>query len=138
MSVCIYKSNQHLYLLLLTFFHHLYRYCVEFLDECLEAHKDNILQENLFIVLTSMEMISLCRVMAILHYKICMPMRWLAGNTHKIGSAGYNWSARSMRRPIDALHEAMLEVEKDGSNLLDEDFMNDIFAKIYTDEQGND
>ena len=115
-----------------------HRYYVEFLDECLEAHKDNILQENLYIVLTSMEMISLCRVMAILHYKVCMPMRWLAGNTHTIGSVGYDWSARSMGKAIDALDEAMAEVEKDGSKFLDEDFMNNIFAKIYTDEEGND
>ena len=65
-------------------------------------------------------------------------MRWLAGHTHTIGSAGYEWSARSMGWAIDAWHEAMVEVEKDGSNFLDKDFMNDIFAKIYIDEQGND
>ena len=57
-------------------------YYVEFLDECLRSGNDNILQENLFIVLTSLEMVALCRVMAILHFKICMPLRWLAGNTH--------------------------------------------------------
>jgi hypothetical protein len=85
-----------------------------------------------------MEMISLCRVFAILHFKICMPMRWLAGNTHSIGSVGYDWSARSMGKAIDALHEAMVEIKKDGSKFLDEDFMNDIFSKIYTDEDGND
>ena len=41
----------------------------------LEAHNDNILQENLFTVLTSMEMVALSRIMAIVHYKIAMPMR---------------------------------------------------------------
>lgn len=113
-----------------------FRYYVQFLDECLRAHKDNILQENLFIVLTSMEMIALCRVMAILHFKICMPMRWLAGNTHSIGQTGFNWSARSMGKAIDALHDAMTEIEQDGSKFLDEDFMNDIFSKIYENEDG--
>ena len=74
--------------------------------------------------------------MAIFHYKIAMPMRWLAGNTHTLGALGYNWSARSMGKAIDALHDAMTVIEKDGSKLLDETFMNKIFSKIYTGENG--
>ena len=35
------------------------KYHVEFLDECLRAQNDNILQENLLIVLSSMEMIAM-------------------------------------------------------------------------------
>jgi hypothetical protein len=70
-----------------------------------------LLQENLFIVLTSLEMVSLCRVMAILHFKVCMPMRWLAGNTHALGQTGYDWSARSMGKAIDALHDALMKIE---------------------------
>lgn len=35
------------------------RYYVEFLDESLRSARDNILQENLFIVLTSVEMVAL-------------------------------------------------------------------------------
>ncbi len=46
---------------------------MEFLDECLRAHKDNILQENLFMVLTSVEMVALCRVMDIMHLKVRKP-----------------------------------------------------------------
>ena len=115
-----------------------FRYYVEFLDECLDAHKDNILQTNLYIVLTSMEMIALCRVMAILHFKICMPMRWLAGNTHSVGAVGYDWSSRSMGKSIDAIHDVMVTIENDGSMFMDENFMNSIFNNIYTDEDGND
>jgi hypothetical protein len=70
------------------------RYYVWFLDECLRGCKDNILQENLFIVLVSVEMIALCRTMAIFHFKVCMPLRWIAGNTHFLGQQGYNWSTR--------------------------------------------
>lgn len=109
------------------------KYYVEFLDECLTGLKDNILQENLWTVLTSEEMIALCRVMAILHYTICMPMRFLAGNTHHFGQLGYDWSSRSMGLAIDALEEAMIELEKDGSKLLDEEFMCSIFSKLYND-----
>ena len=107
------------------------KYYVEFLNECLTGHKDNILQENLWTVLTSQEMIALCRVFAILHYTICMPMRFLAGSTHHFGAMGYDWSSRSMGLAIDALETAMIELEKDGSKLLSEDFMCSIFSKIY-------
>lgn len=113
------------------------RYYVEWLDECLRTVKDNILQENLFIVLTSVEMIALCRVMAILHYKICMPLRWLAGNTHFLGQTGYDWSARSMGKAIDSLERALEHIELDGKLYLDEDFMNEIFDDIYVDDDGN-
>ena len=109
------------------------RYYVEFLNECLKSHQENILQNNLFIILTSMEMIAQFRVFAILHFCICMPMRWLVGNTHLLGSQGYHWSYRSMGKAIDALHEAMLVVQSDGSKLLDMDFMEGIFSKIYND-----
>ena len=43
-----------------------------------------------------------------------------------------------MGLPINALYEAMVEIEKYGSKFLDEDFVNEIFSKIYTDENGND
>ena len=60
-----------------------------------------------------------------------MPMRWLAGNTHTLGSQGYDWSYRLMGQAIDALHDAMVKVKADGSKLLDIDFMGNIFSKIY-------
>ena len=106
-------------------------YYVEFLDECLETYKDNIFQENLFTVFTSMEMVSLWRVMvmASAHYTICMPMRCLAGNAHHINTVGYDWSAQSMGKATDALHDAMVEIETDSSKLLDETFMNTFLSK---------
>ena len=51
-----------------------------FLDEGLSTpDADNILEENLFIILSSMEMIALSRLFSILHFTINVPMRWLAG-----------------------------------------------------------
>ena len=76
--------------------------------------------------------------MAIVHFTISMPMRWLAGNTHHIGAQGYDWSARSMGKAIDAIYDAMLEVEQDGRRFLDEDFMKGIFSRIYEDSDGNE
>ena len=69
-----------------------------FSNQCLEASKDNILQDNLFYILTSEEIITLTRVFAILYFTVCMPIRWLAGNTHNVGYQGYNWSVLSMGR----------------------------------------
>ena len=88
-------------------------------------------------MLTSLEMVSLCRVMAILHFKVCMPMRWLAGNTHALGQTGYDWSARSMGKAIDALHDALMKIESDGSLFLNEEFMNQFFSLIHEDGEGN-
>ena len=113
------------------------RYYIEFLDESLRSHKDNILQENLFIVLTSIEMVSLCCVMARLHFKIVMPMGWLAGNSHFLGCCGIDWSRCSMGKAIDALNVSMMGIEEDGSSYLDEDFMNNIFSRIHSDSNGN-
>jgi hypothetical protein len=110
----------------------IFRYYIEFLDECLRGNtKGNILQENLFIVLTSSEMVALCRSLAILHYTVCMPMRWLAGNTHFLGRCGFDWSARSMGKAIDALEVAMNDIMADGSLFLNEMYMRNIFSKIH-------
>ena len=79
-----------------------------------------------------MEMIALCRVMAILHFNICMPMRWLAGNTHTIGQAGYDWSARSMGKAIDALEDAMVKIEEDGSKFLVLDLMYGMLSTVIS------
>jgi hypothetical protein len=56
-----------------------YPYYIEFLDEMLRKPKQSnqqasILQQNLFVVLTSTEMIALARLFSILHISICMPM----------------------------------------------------------------
>ena len=44
----------------------------------------NILQENLFTVLSSLEMISNSRSFSIIHISFCLPFRWLNGHTHKL------------------------------------------------------
>ena len=86
------------------------RYYVTFIDQCLEASKDNILQENLFYILTSEKMIALTRVFAIFYFNVCMSMRWLAGNPHNVGAQCCDWSVLSMGKAIDALEEAMVKI----------------------------
>ena len=56
-----------------------------FLDKVLSTlDAYDILQENLFIILFSVEMVSLSRLMSILHFSINVPIRWLTGNTHTL------------------------------------------------------
>ena len=105
------------------------KYWVEFLDERLRNPGDNILQENLFIVLTSCEMISLARVCSIIHIAICLPTRWLAGNYHKLRR--YDWSVRSMGLMVDILERSLIILENNGKYIINEDFMMSIFQELY-------
>ena len=59
----------------------------------LKAHNDSIVQENLFKMLTSLEMVALAQPMSIIHFKVAMPMYWLADSTYHMYAAGYDWSA---------------------------------------------
>jgi hypothetical protein len=99
-----------------------------FTNECLLA-SNNLLQPLLFIVLGSMEMIAQLRVASILHLGVVLPMRWLAGNTHKM--AEYGWGECSMGRAITLLHDAFKEIQSDGLLLLDQDFIMNIFFPLY-------
>ena len=107
-------------------------YWVEFLDETLRVPGvDNILEENLFVVLTSVEMISLTRAMSIVHLSICLPVRWLAANTHTLSA--YAWGVRSMGRVIDTLEKSLVRLKEDSGKISDESFMMGFF-QVFVDE----
>ena len=107
------------------------KYYIEFLNDRLIATdkgKGNILQTNLFVVLSCMELVAMCRVYAIFHFCISIPMRWLAGNCHLLKHC--NFSVRSMGRTIDILEEAMSNIVTDGSRMLSEFFMCNIWDEL--------
>ena len=112
-----------------------YPYYAEFLDEQLSKVSTNlqasILQQNLWVVLTSSEMIALARLLSILHISICIPFCYLAGKTHEF--AQYNWGAADMSRVIDTLHETLKRIKADPDLILDPLFMMNIF-KEYRNE----
>jgi hypothetical protein len=91
----------------------------------------SILQQNLFVVLTSTEMIALARLFSILHISICMPFRYLAGKTHEFKM--YNWGAADVSRVINTLYGATQKLKKDPELLLDPLFMMNIFT-CYQDQ----
>ena len=70
--------------------------------------EDNILQDNTFIILSSLEMKVLMRFCAIIHTPICLPTLWLAGNCHILDD--YNWSVLSMGRIVDELETAIEDI----------------------------
>ena len=78
------------------------KFFVQFLHKelCSSTNK-NILQTNMFIVLPSTEMIAQLRIASIVFMAVVVPMRWLAGKTHKL--AHRNWSERSMGRAVDLM-----------------------------------
>ena len=108
-----------------------YPYYVEFLDEQLRKKEKNkkvsILQRNIFVALTSSEMIALARLLSILHLSICMPFRFLAGKTHEFKE--YGWGPMSMGRVIDTLEKKLVSVVRDPRLILEEDFMMGMFEE---------
>eukprot|EP00956_Cyclotella_meneghiniana_P032426 scaffold89181_cov36-Cyclotella_meneghiniana.AAC.1 len=109
-----------------------YEYYVEFLDQMLRKRdaneKASILQQNLFVILTSVEMLALSRLlMSIIHLSISMPVRFLAGKSHQFAKHG--WSAADMSRVIDTLHSKLNDIHKNPSLILNENFMMNIFQQ---------
>ena len=109
-----------------------YPYYVEFLDIMLRKHrrdnsndKASILQQNLFVALTSEEMIALSCLLAVFHISVCVPFRWLSGKTHELKDYGtdFGWGAMSMSRVIDTLYEKMNEPHKSPILIVDDGFM---------------
>jgi hypothetical protein len=113
-----------------------HQYYVEFVDNmlCKYRRKDNkpsIFQQNLFIALTSLEMITLSRLLSILHISVCMPFCWLAGKTHKLKDHGkdHGWGAMSMSCVIDTLYHKMNELYLSPELIQDKSFMMNIFSE---------
>ena len=103
-------------------------YWVEFFDKRLRTPGDNILQENIFIILSLLEMTALACLCVIIHITICLSTRWLVVNFHIL--AGYNWSMRSMGRMVDELEVALEDIEEEGGLILRKEFIMLIFQGI--------
>ena len=103
-------------------------YYVDFLDECITANSNNILQKNLFIILTSSQMIAMSRVYAIFHVAICLPMWFLVGKAHKL--ADQDWSCRSPNRLLVIIDDKLKEIVEKPDNFLNHDFMMNIYQDL--------
>ena len=98
----------------------------EYLDKKLRSiGKSNILEENMFIICSSVHMVALCRVYSIVFLAVILPMRWMAGKSHELGQ--YGWSVRSMGRMLDTLEDSLVKVQEDPSLFTNEEYILGIF-----------
>jgi hypothetical protein len=72
---------------------------------CRSNENTSILQQSVFVALTSLEMIALSRLLSIMHVSVFMPFYWLAGKTHELKD--YDWGPMSMSRVTDTLYDKM-------------------------------
>ena len=101
---------------------------VEFLVFALSAKPDNILLKNLWYILTSLEMVAMCRVYAIFHIGICLPHRWLAGKTHQL--AEFGWGPTNMSQVLDVIYTKLEQIENNPKLFLDMEFMATIYKEF--------
>ena len=76
-------------------------------------------------------MIYTLKLFAITNVYVCMPVCWLAGNTHKL--AHQNWGARSIGRVFDILHAALGKILDDITPIQDKSTMMLIFQDMVED-----
>ena len=62
------------------------------------------------------------------HIAICLPTRWLAGNTRDLGD--YNFSYYNMGKLLIIMEDRFVEISTNGELMLDEKFMMDMFVGI--------
>ena len=76
-------------------------YSVEFLDDMISyfSNSENILEQNLMILLSSVDIIAVSCICYILHTANVILMRWLAACTHKMKE--YGWGYISMGKLLD-------------------------------------
>ena len=82
---------------------------------------DNILQHNLFINLSCVEVIAELRIASIFCIAFIFPIRWLSRKTHKLSHR--DWGERSMPRALDLMYNTFIEIQANVDKFLDEDFM---------------
>ena len=92
---------------------------------------DSILQPNLFITLSCVEVISELRVASIFFVAFIFPMHCLAGKTRELSHK--DWGERSMPRALDLMYNTFIEIQANGDKFLNEDFIMKIFDPLYTD-----
>ena len=102
---------------------------IDFLHEQVGTpNNNNVLQSNLYIVLSSLEVAATARFFSILHLAVVVPVRWLAAKTHELFS--YQWGPRSMGRVVDILHENFTDVLKDPWLIHNEEHMMNMFDDL--------
>ena len=83
--------------------------------------EDKILACNQMMLLSSVEFAAVARLWSIFYLTIIMPMRWLAGKTHKL--AHRKWGYISMGKVMDNLKEDLQSIVNTPELIHYQDFM---------------
>ena len=105
---------------------------VKYLQYCMEFSKKdemNILRQNLYILLTSSEVIAQCRFLAIMHLSCLLPLRWLAGRTHEL--IHRRWGARHMGLVLDIFLKKMEFLRDNPILILNKNWMITMFHGLF-------
>ena len=83
---------------------------IEFMDYFLIFPKEDIhlLKKNMFVLLSLVEMVGQCRILAMFCISCMVLLRWLSGNTHNL--RGYNWGAVCMGRALGIFQKIVLTI----------------------------
>lgn len=87
----------------------------------------NILEQYLWAVLNSLEMVALIRACTLIDLLISRPLRWLAGKSSEL----HNWSIYKMGWSMSLVEQVLTRAAADGKVLLDGELS--IFAPIEAD-----
>ena len=105
-------------------------YCHQFLHWHLSIGigSNGILQQKIFTLLHSTEVVALLWVLSILHIAICLPTRWLAGNAKDLDKYGFSYY--DMVSVLDLMEDRFEEISKEGYLMMNEDYMMVMFSSI--------
>jgi len=99
---------------------------IEYLDQRLRIYKkSNILEENLFILLSSLLVVALLQVHSIIHLALVILVWWLTTNSYILDK--FNWLVYSMGYIIDTNKEKATILTKSLSLIIDE-----LLSEVFT------
>ena len=105
---------------------------VKYLQYCMEFSKKdemNILRQNLYILLTSSEVVAQCCFLAMLNLSCLLPLHCLAGRTHELSYR--QWGARHMGLVLDIFLKKMEFLRDNPILILNENCMMTMFHGLF-------
>ena len=91
----------------------------------------NILQRNLYVLLTSDEIVAQSCLLAIVYLSYVLPLQWLDGKTHTLWK--YNWGARSIGSALYLFRTKLLQLHETPRLFLSEMFVMMFFTEFKYD-----
>ena len=104
------------------------KYYLDLLFWRMSCGGDSIIEFVLYIILRSVEIVSLLHVLSILHIYLCLPLQWFSANCGDL--LKYGFVVADMPKAVDLMEKAFAKITKDGNLMLDDDFMMNILKQL--------